>query len=423
MSHQMPTPEHVHHAPGAIPTPPSCERRGLLALVLLCLAQFMLVLDVTIVNIAIPDLSRDLGLDPTSAAWPIAAYAVPYAALLLVGGSLADRFGARRLVLLGLAVFTFASLAAGLSATPETLIAARAAQGIGAAMLSPAALAALVGRFSGPARHRALAAWAAVGGAGGAIGVLLGGLLTAGPGWRWIFLVNVPVGVLVFTLVPLAVAAGARSTRRPMDLGIFRIPAMRFGASSMLVASGLLIGSSFLLSFALQASHGWSALATGFAFLPVALGTVLGAHSAGRLTGRVGPRTVAMIAFGTTTSGFGAAAIGSTVPAVLITAIAVAATGLGAAFVAATTTALPAVEQAHVGFASGVMNVAHELGGAVGVASFASLAAVSLASSSDSSGFAIAFAVASALSVATVFGARRFAPRGIPDAAAPRFVH
>jgi MFS family permease len=174
---------------------------------LLCLAQFMLVLDVTVMNVALPQVSAELGLDGRSAAWAIAAYAIAFGGLLLLGGRLADLVGSRRMVLTGLAVFTGASLAAGLADSTAALLAARGVQGAGAALLSPAALSAVVQLFTGPARARALAVWGGVGASGAAVGVLLGGLLVGGPGWRWIFYVNVPVGLLVAAGLPLVVPA------------------------------------------------------------------------------------------------------------------------------------------------------------------------------------------------------------------------
>jgi MFS family permease len=176
-----------------------------LALAALALAQFMLILDVTVINVALPELSAEIGMKAGSVGWAIAAYAIPFGGLMLLGGRAADLFGSRRVFLIGLALFTAASLTAGLSVNESMLLAARALQGVGAALLSPAALATLTTRFSGRDRHRALAIWAAIGGVGAAAGVLLGGLLTEGPGWRWIFYVNVPVGVLVALLLPLLV--------------------------------------------------------------------------------------------------------------------------------------------------------------------------------------------------------------------------
>ncbi|MFC9384696.1 MFS transporter [Streptomyces venezuelae] len=192
----------------AVPTPahhsgrPRPDPRRWTALALICAAQFMLVLDVTVVNVALPALAADLGLDRTALTWVVTAYTLCFGGLMLLGGRLADALGARRVLLTGLALFTAASLACGLAPDAAVLLGGRVAQGIGAALLSPAALALVTTVFHGPERHRALGVWAAVGGTGSAVGVLLGGALTAGPGWPWVFYVNVPVGLAVLATLP-----------------------------------------------------------------------------------------------------------------------------------------------------------------------------------------------------------------------------
>src|SRR4051812_27305980 len=177
-------------------------RRRWWVLVLLCLAQFMVILDVTVVNVALPVIAGQLRLDRAGLTWVVTAYTLCFGGLMLLGGRLADAYGRRRVFLAGVVLFTVASLASGLATTPAMLIAARATQGIGAALLSPSALSIVTTTFHGPERNRALGVWAAIGGAGAAIGVLLGGLFTAGPGWEWVFFINVPVGVLVAAALP-----------------------------------------------------------------------------------------------------------------------------------------------------------------------------------------------------------------------------
>ncbi|MCZ0980469.1 MFS transporter [Streptomyces diastatochromogenes] len=172
------------------------------ALALICAAQFMLILDVTVVNVALPAVAADLHLGRTALTWVVTAYTLCFGGLMLLGGRLADALGARRVLLTGLALFTAASLACGLAPDATVLLAGRAAQGIGAALLSPAALALVTTAFHGPERARALGVWAAVGGTGSAVGVLLGGALTAGPGWPWIFYVNVPTGLALLATLP-----------------------------------------------------------------------------------------------------------------------------------------------------------------------------------------------------------------------------
>src|SRR5215217_4979967 len=169
------------------------NRSGLLAL--LCVAQLMVILDISAVNVALPDMAADLGIARSDVAWTITSYSLVFGSLLLLGGRAADLLGRRRVFLAGLAVFTASSFASALAADATMLFAARAGQGLGAALLSPAALSIITATFHGPERARALAAWGAVGGAGAAIGVLLGGALTELTDWRAIFFINLPIGV------------------------------------------------------------------------------------------------------------------------------------------------------------------------------------------------------------------------------------
>src|SRR3954452_1120257 len=187
---------------GPHPAHASATPRRWGVLVLLCLAQFMVILDVTVVNVALPVIADQLGLDRAELTWVVTAYTLCFGGLMLLGGRLADALGRRRIFLAGLAVFTLASLVSGLAVNATMLVAARAAQGGGAAMLSPSALSIVTTTFHGPDRNRALGVWAAIGGAGAAVGVLLGGVFTAGPGWEWVFFINVPVGAVVAVALP-----------------------------------------------------------------------------------------------------------------------------------------------------------------------------------------------------------------------------
>src|ERR671918_1612505 len=164
---------------------------------LLGVAQLMLILDVTVVAIALPHIAAELALDREALTWVVSGYTLAFGGFLLLGGRAADVFGARRLVLAGLLVFAGASLLAGLATSGSVLLAGRITQGLAAAILSPAALSLVVTIFEGDERNKALGIWSALGGGGAALGVLLGGLLTAGPGWSWVFFVNVPVGILL----------------------------------------------------------------------------------------------------------------------------------------------------------------------------------------------------------------------------------
>ncbi|TXN30623.1 MFS transporter [Lacisediminihabitans profunda] len=460
---------------------PPATRGRWIALVLLCAAQFMLILDVTVINVALPQLGRELNLDGGSASWAITAYVIPFGGLLLFGGRLSDLLGSQRIFLAGLALFTVASLFAGLADGAPWLFAARSAQGIGAALLSPAALATVTGRFSGADRHRALAIWGAVGAVGAAIGVLIGGILTEGAGWRWIFFINIPVGVLVAVLLPLVVpavsavrsgrrmdvpgailvtlgagsliygitsiggtslpvvwisligAAGVlfalfvmreRTARDPLlDLRIVARRPVQAGIVIMLGASALLVGSFFLLSFVLQNHHRLSALGARLAFFPVALATLVGAHLAGSLVSRLGGRLVAATAFAIAAIGAGVAAIEVETIPLLVAGVSVTALGLGSAFVAATTTAMSHVQPQELGVASGIINTFHELGAALGVATLSVIAAGSLAQPESTTGFVSAYATAAVVALGVAIIAALLVPAGRPAADAPRFAH
>ena len=192
--------------------------RAGLVLALVCACQFMVILDVSIVNVALPSVRRDLGFTDTGLAWVVNGYVLAFAGFMLLGGRAADLFGHRRTLVAGIALFSLASLAAGLATTPETLVAARVAQGLGGAMLAPATLAVVTTGFAaGPDRARAFGAWSASGGVGGMVGALAGGVLTTGISWRWVFLINAPIGV-VLAAVALTSLAARPVRREPLDV-------------------------------------------------------------------------------------------------------------------------------------------------------------------------------------------------------------
>ena len=414
--------------PVVVASPP---RSAWWALVVLALAQLMLVLDVTVVNVALPRLSADLGLNADLAGWAIAAYAVPFGGLLLLGGRLADRVGARQMLLIGLVIFVAGSLASGLSTGVVGYLGARALQGAGAALLSPAALASLLRRFEGPARRRALAIWGAVGGGGAALGLVVGGLLTGGPGWCWVFFINVPIGIAVAILVPvlivavppirgrrigvvptlfatlglaaligsasvIAVAGGALTLGLAIVgvvlLGLFAVVerfsaqplirprllverAMVTGSMLMLVTTALLVGGLLLLSFFVQDGLGWTPTATGLAFLPIAVALAVGAQGGGHLLGHLGSRRVAPIGAVIGAVGLAGAAwaVAEHQPVMAIAAITLASLGLGINLVTGSTTALARVASEESGSASGAVSAAHEVGSASGASIFAML--------------------------------------------------
>jgi EmrB/QacA subfamily drug resistance transporter len=482
VSHTAPAPP-AGSRPPVVPDP-----RRWRALVLLCLAQFMVILDVTVVNVALPAIGADLALDRAALTWVVTAYTLCFGGLMLLGGRLADLLGRRRTFLAGLTVFTVASAGAGLAAGGSALVTARALQGVGAALLSPAALSIITTTFHGRERHRALGMWAGIGGTGAAAGVLLGGLLVAGPGWEWVFFINVPVGAVVAAAVPVTVAASPRHPAAGVDLpgalavtvgtglliyGLVRAGDTGWGAAGsllpigaglamlavfvaaerrvpaplvdlsvlaarpvvagygvMLAASGLLISGFFLNSLLLQRVMGLSALRTGLVFLPVALATIIGAQAAAHLLGRLGGRPVAAAGFALAAAGMallaGVAADGDAVTGVL-PGFALAAAGLGMAFVTATTTAMTSVDPHRAGMVSGVVNTAHELGAALGVALISAIAGASVSTGSAGApvaGFGDAFlagAIIAAVAAAAV--AWQLPPGRPPTADGPVFAH
>src|SRR5215210_1605825 len=225
------------------------DRRKWLALALLATVQFMVVLDIAIVNVALPSIQVDLGFSQENLQWVISAYALVFGGFLLLGGRAADMLGRRRLFLAGIVVFTVGSLLAGLAWSEASLIGARALQGFGAAIITPAALSILSTTFTeGRERNIALGAWGAVGGFGAVAGVLLGGVLTDALSWEWIFFVNIPVGVVGFVLAPLLLKESRDARVQSFDL-----------AGAVLVTAGL---SSLVYAITQAGSDGWLAAET-----------------------------------------------------------------------------------------------------------------------------------------------------------------
>src|SRR5688572_30391472 len=255
-SHKLRLPGHARHDHATAPADDHGVRRhesgkgaGMALLALLALAQLMVILDISAVNVALPDLAGDLGISGSDLGWTITSYSLVFGSLLLLGGRAADLLGRRRVFLTGLGIFTVASLASALATSAAVFFAARAGQGLGAAMLSPAALSIITTTFHGPARAKALGVWGAVGGAGAAIGVLLGGALTELVDWRAIFLINLPVGVGVAVAAMKVIPADvARAQWRGLDL------------RGALVATASLGALVFALSQAADA--GWTSLQT-----------------------------------------------------------------------------------------------------------------------------------------------------------------
>ena len=407
-------------------------------LVLACVAQFMVILDVSVVNVALPAIRNDLGFSATGLQWVVNAYALTFAGFLLLGGRATDLLGRRRVFIAGLWLFSLSSLVGGLAQSQGMLVGARAVQGLGGAVISPATLAIITTTFTeGSERNRALGVWGAMGGAGGAAGVLLGGMLTDLLSWQWVLFINVPIGLAVAALAPRFVAEGRdRSRARVFDLAgavtvtaglvaivfaIVRTDVNGWGSPQTLIvlAVGLLLIAVFLLiegrlasqplmplhifrsrplssanaivfllgsamfgmwffvSLYLQQVLGYSPLKAGFAFLPMTLTIIVGSMVASRLVGKVGAKPLLIAGMLSLTGGLllfaQVPADGGYVAHVLPAALLTAA-GLGAAFVPVTITAMAGVEPQEAGLASGLVNTSRQVGGALGLAILATVA-------------------------------------------------
>jgi EmrB/QacA subfamily drug resistance transporter len=438
-------------------------------------AQLMLILDVTVVAIALPHIETDLGASREALTWTVSAYALAFGGLMLLGGRFADLVGAKRVVLAGLLVFTAASLVTGLAGSSGTLIGGRIAQGVGAALLSPAALSLVVTLFDGDERNKALGIWSALGGGGAALGVLLGGVLTAGPGWPWVFFVNVPIGLviaaalawmlprqspaaaggrldvlgallvtassgsLIYAFITagergwlsgitvllvllaavgyLAFVAWQRRARSPlMDVRLLARRPVATGTFLILLATALMIAVFFLGTFYFQHARGYGALRTGLLFLPVALATMAGANLTGRVIGRLGARPLAVIGLVVAAAGMAVPAF-AIHPASVVAGVSVAAAGTGALFVVASATALGQVAPHEAGVASGIVSTFHEFGAAGGAAVVSSVAAASLVGDTLS-GFTRGFVFATvAAAVAALVAAALTPPKPTPPPA------
>jgi EmrB/QacA subfamily drug resistance transporter len=409
-----------------------------LALALLALTQFVIVLDASIVNVALPSIGRALDFSQDDLSWVVNAYTLTFGGFLLLGGRLADLLGRRRVFIGGLVLFSLASLAGGLAQSDVWLIAARAVQGLGAAIISPAALSLVTTMFAeGAERNRALGVWGAVAGSGGAAGVLLGGVLTEYAGWEWVLFVNVPIGLLAAAVAPRLLpesrdsgrarvfdAAGAITvtaglallvyalvdandagwgstqtltlgavalallaafvavetrTRHPLvPFAIFRLRTLRGADVVGLLIGMALFGMFFFLSLYMQQVLGYDALEAGLAYLPLALNIIISAGVASQLITRVGfkPTLIAgllLIAGGLVWFAQVSAPGGSYLGDVLFPSLVVA-WGLGLAFVSVTVAAVTRTRPDEAGLASGLINTAQQVGGALGLAILAAVA-------------------------------------------------
>jgi EmrB/QacA subfamily drug resistance transporter len=413
------------------------SRRGVAILILLSLVQFMDVLDASILNIALPSIKNDLGFSQQSLQWVVNGYILTYGGFLLLGGRVADLLGRRRMLVIGLVVFAGSSLAGGLADSESLLVGARFAQGIGAAMLSPAALSSLTSTFrSTRDRNTALGVWAAVSGIGGAAGVLFGGLLTEGPGWRWVLFINVPFSaiaflgafallkrermprrlanfdalggflvtggmlLLVYALVKAPdVGWGATRTiaelsgsavilvafvvnelraRNPLvPLSILRVKGVAAADATQMVALAGFLPMFFFLTLYMQTVLHYSPIQTGTAYLPLTGGFIIAASISSQLFARIGTKPVVVLGAAIASAGlYWLSRIpvdGSYLPDIL-PGLLIVSIGMGGVFTGLTTAANAGVDQDKAGLAAGLLNTGQQLGTALGLAILSALA-------------------------------------------------
>jgi EmrB/QacA subfamily drug resistance transporter len=402
-----------------------------LVLVLVCMAQFMVILDATIVNVALPSIQKDLGLSEANLQWIVNAYALTFGGFLLLGGRAGDLAGRKKVFLIGLVVFTVASLLNGLAWSSGALIVFRGVQGLGAALIAPAALSIITATFEeGPERAKAMGVWAAIAVGGGAVGLVLGGILVEALSWPWIFFVNVPVGIAVFAAamkyvpesrdehahksfdIPGAVTVTAglialvygivktqekgwaslhtagfftlaavllvsflviesRSAEPLVRLSIFRVPTIRAANVVMfLVASGL-FAMFFFNTLYLQRVLGYSALEAGLAFLPFTAGIIIGAGLSQRFLPAIGAREVPLIGMVMAIVGlllFVRLQPGGSYVGDFLLPVMLVSIGMGLTFVPVTLIATSGIPTDDAGLASGLYNTSQQVGGALGLA-------------------------------------------------------
>jgi EmrB/QacA subfamily drug resistance transporter len=419
-------------------TPPSflTTRRGKLTLLLLGAAGLLDFIDASIVNVALPHIRDDLDFSVQHLQWVISGYLLTYGGFMLLGGRMADLLGRRRVLVSGTVIFAVSSLVGGAAQDPGVLVGARMSQGLGAALMVPAALSILTTSFVGPERHKVLAVWGAIGGLGSAVGVLLGGLLTEGPGWRWVLYVNPPVAVLLlFGIYALLPNDGNRARVRDLDLigallvtggmlllvyglvqapdqgwssaktilelggagvilaiflvaesrmhqpliplSIFRVPGLAAADVSGLIGVGGFITMFFFLTLYMQNLLGYSAIETGLAYLPLTFGVGISAGIASGLIGRIGTKPIMVTGALVTAAGLYWL---SRIPdhgsylADLLPGLMITSLGIGGVFVGTTTAANAGVPPRHSGLAAALVNASAQVGGSLGLAIFSAIA-------------------------------------------------
>jgi EmrB/QacA subfamily drug resistance transporter len=407
-------------------------------LAIVAVAQFMVILDASIVNVALPTIKRDVGFSEQSLSWILNAYTLIFGGFLLLGGRLADRLGRRRLFMAGIALFSLASLICGVSQSGGELLVARGFQGLGGAMVSPAALSIILTTFAeGPERNRALSVWGAIAGAGGAVGLLLGGVLVQLLSWRWVFFVNVPIGAAVLVLAPrtvpesrsesaakggydvggaVAITLGTmalvftlikadswgwtsgrtifgfivaavliaafivieRRHENPLvPLRIFSNRSLSAADATLLVVVAALFGMFFFLTLYFQQVLGFSALRTGIAYLPLSLSLIAASAVASRFVDRFGPKPILVAGLLISTGGFvfltNVSGHGDYASHV-VPAMIVLGVGMGMSFVPVTIAGTSGVAPGDSGLASGLLNTTQQVGGSLGLAILSSVA-------------------------------------------------
>ncbi|MFG2641577.1 MFS transporter [Streptomyces sp. NPDC048370] len=446
--------ESAHAQSTAIPPTPG--PRTWLVVLAACAGQFLVVLDVSVVNVALPSMRADLGLSTLGLQWVLNAYSIAFAGFMLLGGRAADLFGRKRMFLLGLGLFTAASVAGGLAQEGWQLVAARAVQGLGAAVLAPATLTIVTAAVpAGPARTRAIGTWTAVGAAGGAAGGFVGGVLVDLLNWRWVLLINVPVGVLVLvgaalwlsesrtgagrrldlpgavlvtgglasvaygivqteeggwgapaTLVPLLgglallgvfVAVEARTAAPLMPLKLFRSRAVSAANVSILLAGSTSFGMWFFMTVYAQNVLGYTPLQAGLALVPSSVSVIVGSKLAPRLMPTTGARNLAVIGALVAATGFGwqstMTADGTFLTTILGPGILMMA-GIGLLTTPLATLATSSAAPADAGLVSGLVNTSRTMGGALGLAVLSTVAAARTAGGTSPEALTEGYAVA-----------------------------
>ncbi|MET9294236.1 MFS transporter [Streptomyces sp. NPDC003077] len=440
--------------------PPATERRASspawLVMVLVCAGQFLVVLDVSVVNVALPAMRTGLGLSELGLQWIVNAYVITFAGFMLLGGRAADLFGRKRIFAVGLTLFTIASLGGGLAQEPWQLIAARTVQGVGAAVLSPATLTILTTSFpAGAARTRAIATWTAVGAGGGAVGGLVGGVLTEYLSWRWVLLINVPVGALVLVgamvwltessrgdsrrldipgallvtaglalvafgivrtetvgwaaasaLVPLLagllvlavfVAVEARTKAPLMPLNLFRLRSVSSANGAMVLAGAAMFSMWYFLSLYMQNVLHYTPLEAGLAFIPHSTSIVLGSKIAPRLMHHVGAKTLAVAGALISAAGMlwqGAMGADGTYVGTLLGPGILMALGAGLTATPVASVATSGAAPSEQGLVSGLINTSRQMGGALGLSILSTVAAARIGGDRGASAMASGYGMA-----------------------------